>query len=260
VEHVIKGPGDYAVVEYLMEHTEYLPTYDEYLAYEEQEVGDDGYPLLHAGDCPFHDWLQKWAGYGRAYFDLHDYPDKVEHLLDVMTQVHKERVWPLVAQSPARLILHGLHLSSVMTPPPMFERYILPYYQEFSALLHEHNQRLCFHADADTSLILDLIKRAGFDMGETFVTAPMVPCTLRQAREAWGSDVIIWGGVPSVILEDPVTDEEFTAYMEDLFATIAPGDAFILGVADNVMPAAKIERLVRITEMVEKWGKYPIRR
>jgi len=258
VEHLIKGPQDYAAAEYLVEHTEYLPTYEEYLAYEE-EIGDDGYPLVHAGDCPFHDWLQKWAGYGRAYFDLHDYPERVERLLEVMTQVHKERLWPLIAQSPARLILHGLHFSSLMTPPPLFEKYILPYYQEFSALLHQHHKRLCFHADADTSQLLELIRQAGFDMAETFVTAPMVPCTLRQARETWGSDVIIWGGVPSVILEDPTPDEEFTAYMEELFTTIAPGDAFILGVADNVMPAAKLDRLLQITEMVEERGTYPIR-
>jgi hypothetical protein len=259
LEPVIKGPEDYAMVEYLVEHTEYIPTYAEYLAYEE-EVGDDGYPLVHAGDCPFHHWLQRWAGYNRGYFDFHDYPQQVEHLLEVMTQVDKERVWPLVAQSPARLILHGVHFSSVMTPPPIFEKYILPYYQEFSALLHAHNKRLCFHADADTSLILDLVKEAGFDMGETFVTAPMVPCTLRQARAVWGSNVIIWGGVPSVILEDPLTDVEFTAYMEDLFTAIAPGEAFILGVADNVMPGAKLERVKQITEIVGKRGEYPIRR
>lgn len=257
VEPPLKRAEDYAIVEYLVEHTEYLPTYEEYLAYEE-EIGDDGYPLVQVGDCPFHEWLQKWAGYSRAYFDLHDDPERVEHLLEVMTQVHKERVWPLVVQSPARLILHGVHFSSLMTPPPVFERYILPYYREFSDLLHRHNKRLCFHADADTSLLLDLIREAGFDMGETFVTAPMAPCTLRQAREAWGSDVIIWGGVPSVILEEPFTNDEFRAYMEDLFAAIAPGDAFILGVADNVMPAAKLERLLWITEMVEERGHYPI--
>lgn len=42
------------------------------------------------------------------------------------------------------------------------------------------------------------------------------------------------------------------------FRTVAPGDAFILGVADNVMPNAQLERLERITQMVEDWGHYPI--
>ena len=45
--------------------------------------------------------------------------------------------------------------------------------------------------------------------------------------------------------------------MIDVFKTIAPGDAFILGVADNVMPEAKIERIRRVTEMVEEYG-YPV--
>ena len=38
--------------------------------------------------------------------------------------------------------------------------------------------------------------------------------------------------------------------MLDLFETVAPGDGFILGVADNVMPETKFERILRISEMV----------
>ncbi|MCZ6679968.1 MAG: hypothetical protein O7E52_22270, partial [Candidatus Poribacteria bacterium] len=79
--------------------------------------------------------------------------------------------------------------------------------------------------DNDTKLILSLIKKAGFDMAECFVTAPMVPCTLAEARQAWGKDVIILGGIPSSILCPPVTDEAFETYMLSLFRTIAPGDA-----------------------------------
>jgi hypothetical protein len=46
--------------------------------------------------------------------------------------------------------------------------------------------------------------------------------------------------------------------MRALFYTIAPGDAFILGVADNVMAEARIERVERVSEMVAKIGRYPI--
>jgi hypothetical protein len=44
-----------------------------------------------------------------------------------------------------------------------------------------------------------------------------------------------------------------------LFRIIAPGDAFILAVSDNIMPETKLERLVRVAEMVEEYGAYPIR-
>jgi uroporphyrinogen-III decarboxylase len=257
VEHVIKGPDDYRVVEYMLEHTRYEACYDDYLRYE-AEIGEDGVPLVAAGDCPFHHFLQKLAGYQTGYYHLYDYPDKVGRLFGLMQERGRE-VWDIVVKSPARLFLHGVHFDSAMTSPPMFKKYITPYYLEFSDLLHRHGKVLCMHADADSRLILENIRESGFDMAETFTTDPMVDCTLEEARAAWGNEVIIWGGVPSIILEPTFSEEEFEAYMKRVFRAVAPGDAFILGVADNVMPAAMVERIERITEMVETWGWYPIK-
>jgi hypothetical protein len=256
VEHVLKGPDDYRVVEYMIEHTRYEPLYEDYLAYE-AGVGEDGVPLVAIGDCPFHHFLQKLAGYQTGYYHLADHPDLVRRLMDLMAERDRE-VWDLAARSPARLLLHGLHFDSAMTPPPLFRKYITPYYLELSDLLHRHGKTLCMHADADSRLILPEIRDAGFDMAETFTTDPMVDCTLEEARRAWGDRVIIWGGVPSILLEPSVPEADFEAYMRRVFRAVAPGDAFILGVADNVMPEALVARIERITEMVEAWGRYPI--
>jgi hypothetical protein len=95
-------------------------------------------------------------------------------------------------------------------------------------------------------------------MVECFVTQPMVDTTLAEARSAWGDRVIIWGGVPSSILEDPFTDAQFEGFMDDLFRTIAPGKAFILGIADNAMPGSKIERIERVSKIAGERGRYPI--
>lgn len=257
VEHQIKGPADFAVVEYLLEHMHYIPTYEKYRQYE-AEIGEDGYPLVAAGDCPFHHFLQKLAGYNNAYYLLADCPDEAEGLLRTMEELERERIWPVVAASPARLILHGVHFDSNMTPPPLFSRYITPYYQDFSDLLHGHDKLLCMHADNDSRLILGHLQEAGFDMVETFTTAPQVSCTLEEARRFWGNEMIIWGAVPSVILEETYSEAQFEAYLRGVFRTVAPGDAFILGVADNVMPGALLSRLERIGEMVAEWGDYPI--
>ena len=257
LEHPIKRREDYKVWEYVAEHTFYDPTYEDYLAYE-QAVGDDGYPMVSAGDCPFHHLQLRLVGYNDVFFHMMDFANEFESLLTVMTQVEKERLWPVVADSPARLILHGLHFDSQMTPPHLFRQYITPYYREFSALLHAKNKRLAWHADDDSQAILQEIKDAGFDMSECFCTAPMVSVTLAEARQAWGKDVIIWGGIPSVVLEETFPEEEFEAYVKGVLRTIAPGDAIILGVADNVMPMSIIERVERISELVEQYGKYPI--
>ncbi|MBM3956887.1 MAG: hypothetical protein FJ313_02400 [Gemmatimonadetes bacterium] len=257
VGKMLKRPEDYETVTYIYENTEFYPCYEEFEAYD-RDIGDHGLPMVSIEDVPFHGWLQGLVGYDRGYIDLFDHRDRVERLLETMSQVLRERMWPVVANSPARLLLHGMHLASQTTPPNYFDRYITPYAREFNDYMHEHGKSVAQHADNDTSHILDQLLSAGWDMQETFVTHPMVPCTLKQAREKWGNSVIIWGGVPSVILEPDYPEQDFEAYMDELFQTIAPGDAFILGVADNVMPTSMLSRIRRITELVEQKGRYPI--
>ena len=57
---------------------------------------------------------------------------------------------------------------------------------------------------------------------------------------------------------DPFTDEKFDAFVARTLAEIAPGDGIVLGVGDNVMPDAKIDRVVRVARMVEECARYPI--
>jgi len=257
VGFMLKRREDYPVVEYLLEHTEYLPAYEDYEAYQ-REVGDDGYPIVNCGDCPLHHWMRALAGYDQAFFHLNDHPNEVERLVAVMTDRFRETIWKHMLDSPAKLLMHGHHLSSQMTPPPLFRRYILPYYRELTLAMRARGKVVAIHADNDTRLILGLIEQAGIGMAECFVTSPMVKTTLAEARAAWGDRVIIWGGVPSAILEAPFTEEQFDASMDEVFRAIAPGRAFILGIADNAMPGSSIERIRRITQMVQRRGQYPI--
>lgn len=256
VGHMIKGPEDYRVVEYIVEHTELRPTYDEYLAYE-QEIGEDGLPMVSIGYCPMQEILRNYVGYSQAYLHLADYPKEVERLLAVLGE-HKREMLKIVLGSPAKLICHCGHFTTTMTPPPIFRKYFLPWFREVGEALHSRGKSMACHADGDTKGLLELIMESGFDMAECFVTAPMVTVTLEEARGVWGNKVIIWGGIPSSILCEGFPEEEFERYMLGMFRTIAAGDAFILGVADNVMPEAIIERVERVSEMVEALGEYPI--
>jgi uroporphyrinogen-III decarboxylase len=166
-------------------------------------------------------------------------------------------VQQVVLDSPASLVMSGTHFSSMMTPPKVF-REMMPFYQSFAERLHERGKWMACHADGDTSQLLELMVEVGWDVMDSFVTAPMVPATLDRARAVFGNRVAIWGGLPSTLLCEPASDEEFEAYMDYLFRTIAPGDAFILAVADNIMPETKLERLERVAEMIEERGRYPI--
>lgn len=257
VEYPLKRPEDYAVWEWVVEHTHWTPAYERYAPYD-AEIGGDGLPMCIVGDVPLHDWLETLAGYEYGFFHLADWPDKVEHLLALMQEVHRARYWPVLASSPAQLLLHGAHLSSQFTPPRLFRRYILPYYREFMPLMHDHGIRVAMHADADTSAILDEIAAAAFDMVECFVTAPMAPVTLTEARARWGKQIVIWGGLPSAFLAPSYPEADFRDAVRAILGEVAPGDSFCLGVSDNVMPDSVIERIAWVSEFVEREGWLPL--
>jgi len=257
VEYPLKREADYAVWEWIVERMCWTPTPQAYAAYD-AEIGPDGLPMVAVGDVPLHDWLENLAGYEHGFYHLADWPDAVDHLLGLMHEVQRARLWPVLADCPARLLLHGVHLSSQFTPPRLFRRYALPYYRELMPLLHARGLRVAMHADNDTSAILPLIEEAGWDMVECFVTAPMAPLTLAQARAAWGQRVIIWGGLPSALLSPHVPEGDFREAVRGILRDVAPGEAFILGVADNVMPDSVIERVAWVTELVEQEGWLPL--
>ncbi|MFH1086142.1 MAG: uroporphyrinogen decarboxylase family protein [Chloroflexota bacterium] len=257
-EFPCKGPADYKVWEYIVERTYWDAAYDAYRAYD-AEVGPDGLPMISIGDVPFHEFMQALAGYEYGFYQIADYPAEVAHLLQTMLEVQRARLWPVVAQSPAKLVLHGVHLSSQFTPPRYFDQYIIPYYDGLMSLLHAHGIAVAIHADNDTSRIMAHIERAGWDMVECFVTAPMVPLTLERAREFWGTRMILWGCIPCSILSPSVSEEDFRDYIRNMFKVLAPGDAVILGAADNVMPDSLIERVEWISDYVEERGDYPLK-
>jgi hypothetical protein len=61
---------------------------------------------------------------------------------------------------------------------------------------------------------------------------------------------MIWGGIPSPILEERTSENEFRAYVHRLFETIG-GQPIILGVGDMVLPNNSIERIRYIAQQVD---------
>ena len=249
VKHYISQPEDYEIMQYVVEHTRYVPDYDAYRAYD-AEIGTDGLPMAALGGCPMHTIMLDCVGYERFCYHQVDCPRKVEALLQAMETGYRQ-MWEAVAESPAEFVLHGHHFNSDMTPPPLFRRYFLPYFLAFNTRMHEADIDVAFHADADLTGLLQMVRECAFDVADTFACAPLVATTFQQARDAWGDAVCIWGAVPSIILEPDYPWKQFRAYMEDLHSRTAGQPGFIMAVSDNIMPSAQFDRLLWIRDLLQ---------
>jgi hypothetical protein len=106
--------------------------------------------------------------------------------------------------------------------------------------------------------LIPFILETGVDVGECFSPAPMTSVTTAEVRKAWGDRVTVWGGVPSQLFLPEYSDEEFDAYIISLFKEIAPGNNFIVGMGENLPFNGKIERVRRISELIDQYGTVPI--
>jgi len=64
---------------------------------------------------------------------------------------------------------------------------------------------------------------------------------------------------PAVLFEpSQYNDQEFDDYIKNLFREIAPGNNFIVGMGDNLPFDADINRVGRVVELIDKYGRLPI--
>jgi hypothetical protein len=93
---------------------------------------------------------------------------------------------------------------------------------------------------------------------ESLTPPPYADTELWEARAAWGGKVCIVGGISPHLLWERLEPDELDDYVLDLFARMAPGDNLILSVSDDTPTNARFDRLMRISELVERYGTIPL--
>lgn len=251
-EHLIKSEADLRVVEYILERCEFEPRFDAISA-AQAEISEHGMvvPLLHR--IPFQQMLLEYFGEINLFYALHDHPEWVERLQTLLDEQMEWIIskledfnWPYV-EFPDNL--HGM-----MTNPRLFQRFCLPAYKKYIQRLHSQGKKVGSHTDGDVKPLLGLLSETGLDVCESVSPYPLTECTIDEIHRAWstadGSKPLIWGAIPSPILEASTSDTDFVRYLDHLFSIIN-GDNIILGVVDLFLRHNSIERVEAIARQVE---------
>jgi len=251
-----KSADDYPMIEHLLENTVLVPDLDDYLKQTEM-VGENGVVIYTTVYSPMQEIMVRIMGFERFFFELYDHPSKVEHLYELM----KGMVWQklkILAESPEEIpMVCGNWSDDIHTP--VFRKYFIPWFQEVVEFLHSKGKLAHAHIDGEMKRLIHMFLETGIDVAEAWSPAPMTSVTTAELRKAWGDKVTIWGGVPAILFEPQYSDEEFDAYVKNLFKEIAPGYNFIVGMGDNLAFDGKIERVGRLAELIDRYGRLPIK-
>jgi hypothetical protein len=251
LEFIIKDGKDFKAAEYILDRAKYTPCYEAFTAYGDK-MGEAGLPYCSTERDPFYQLMEHFIGLSHIWYVWNDYKEEVDHLYNVIWEREKSDMLPVLTASPAPYITHGRHYDSMMTPPPIFERYMKPVIKELSGALHSAGKLYCMHADADSKLLLELYIESGIDILECYCCYPMVSCTMEETLQRVGDKMVIWGGIPSTLLTPAsFKQEDFRDYIDNFFKVLERYKGkfrLIVGMGDLVVPDADMERVEIIAE------------
>lgn len=248
-EHFLKEASDYPALEYILERAEYVPDYER-VQHEQAQIGAAGFVVSLVQRIPFQQMLIDYVGEMELFYWLYDEPQTVRKLMTLLD----ERCVALLESLrdfPGPYVEFVDNLEGGMTNPRLFREYCLPYYQRYTEILHRQGKKAGSHTDGNLKPLLGLLAESGLDVCESFSPAPLTPCTFEEAWRAWHEGPVIWGGIPSLILQADTPEAEFQAYVQQVLEMVGERP-IILGVGDMVMGNDLIERVRYIAQAVEE--------
>jgi len=250
-EHAIREPRDFEVVGYIFSHLKVELQLDGHLALRDQ-VGERGLVVawLSPAACPTHHIMKEFMPIEEFYYATYDCPVELQRLAEQMEPFY-QRIKEIGADFPADVVLFGANYDDALTPPPFFQKYILPSLRQYAEVLHAKGKYLMTHTDGENRRLLPLYLAAGFDVADSVCPYPMTSCRLEEIRAVLADRITIWGGIPSILLcPGSASEEQFRGFVDDLVARYAHESHLILGVSDMVTADSDWDRLQYITEKV----------
>ncbi|MEW6754034.1 MAG: hypothetical protein AB1505_24100 [Candidatus Latescibacterota bacterium] len=245
VERLIKGPEDYRVARYIVEHTEYVP--DSFPLEQAMDwLGEDGVVLTGLPHSPMQTLMIDWVGSegGRFYYHHADHLDLVEELYHALVESRRP-LHAIAARAPAPIALCGDNVDGVLVTPDLFARYFAPVWAEQASVLHQHGKLMAVHMDGRLKTLTKQIAATQVDIVEAFHPPPMGDLPLRAALDAWPGKSI-WIGFPSAVYA--MGPQAVQGYARALLAEGAPGDR--LAVAMSTENQVANEELLALTEVL----------
>jgi len=191
-EDWIKTPEDYAIRQWMIEHTELVPQYDEYHVAEEF-VGEHGVAVVTGSRTPAMSVNVDWAGTERFCGDVALEVDELVSLYEAQRKLFLEET-RLIAAGPGRFVKWFENLTIAMIGPDRYRDLLVSIYDEAVPILEAGGKRVMVHYDGALRVIADQIATAPFHIVESLTEPPEGDMDYRECREAW-PEKVLWANI-----------------------------------------------------------------
>lgn len=253
-EHYIKDIEDFKALRYWYENTYYEPNYK--LAEERYElIGDNGLVLCYLPKSPFMELVTLLAGIEATTYAIADDEDEFTQTLKLMEKKTDEAA-NIALLSPAECLMIPENLSSEVVGKSYFHNYMESFEVKWNHRIKEKGKYSFVHMDGTMKGLIKEVSSTGFAVMEALTPSPVGDLSIEDLHNWVPDSTIIWGGIPGVYFTDLVSDKDFDEFVIGVINIMKKEPRYVLGVADQVPPGSRFERIARVNELVMKYGEY----
>lgn len=244
-EYLLKAPGDFQVLEYILQNETWSFDDEAYQA-DLERIGSLGVPMFYFRRSPIQGLFIEKMGFETAVLFMHDHPDTISRYIETCTAAD-EAMYQVLCASPTPIMNFGENIDHYMDPPPIWRKYLAPYYERRNALFKSAGKFTHIHIDGAMKRLLRDIRQSPFDGIEACTPEPQGDVTIAEIKEALGDKVLL-DGIPAVYFLSTFSFDNIIECVKELVDRFYP--RLILGISDELPPDADIERVRMVGEYV----------
>ena len=200
--------------------------------------------------------LMELFGYEQGLLALVDEPDKCHKVLSVLTRIVLAQVELYAACRPDAILVSSAFAGAGFISRRMYEEFVAPYEDEIFRAIRRHGLKSYVHTCGAIGDRLDLMRKTAVDGIDTLDPPPLGTVHLEDAKSKYGERFFFKGNLDAVNEMLNADDETFERAVEERIRIGKPGSGYILSSACSVAPHVKPERLVKLTQLATRLGKY----
>jgi hypothetical protein len=138
-----------------------------------------------------------------------------------------------------------------------YREFVLPYERKIISAIREKGKHAYIHTCGAINDRLEIMRESNTSGLECLDPVPVGNVDLEDAFERIGSDLFIKGNIDSVNTLLYAGDEKAEADVKRIIETgKSKGKGFILSTACSIAPMVSRDRLIMLSRLIEKYGKY----
>ena len=247
-EYLIKGVDDFRTLTYILERQTFefdRQLYDEISSV----IGGRSEPIVNIDWASIQKLTVDLMGLEKTVLSLWKHPIETNEVIEAIKDNDSRRI-NLIKKTPFKFVNFADNIDQDLVSPPMFEKYMLPWYKKKTRELHEAGKICVSHWDGNVKALMRYAKDTGLDALECVPPTPMGNVTLDDLHRDMGG-MVLFDGIPATYFLNQVSRRELEDFTRRILQLFSPN--IILGISDQLPPNGDIEKVRMVSEIVEQF-------